>query len=72
MLVISRRVGERVKIGPDVWVMVTKADDGCARIAIDAPRNLKIVREELLVKAKAAFAGQVPPAAAVDDRKVTA
>ena len=53
MLVISRRVGERVKIGPNVWVMVTKVGDGVARLAIDAPRHLTIAREELLVRAQA-------------------
>jgi len=53
MLVISRRVGERVKIGPNIWVMVTRIEDGCVRIAIDAPRHLSIVREELIVRAKA-------------------
>lgn len=51
MLVISRRVGERVKIGPGIWVMVTRIEDGCVRLAIDAPRHLTIVREELLMKA---------------------
>ena len=54
MLVISRRVGERVKIGPDIWVMVTRIEDGCVRIAIDAPRHMTIVREELLARKEAA------------------
>jgi carbon storage regulator len=53
MLVISRRVGERVRIGPNIWVMVTRIEEGAVRIAIDAPRHLNIVREELLVRAKA-------------------
>lgn len=51
MLVISRRVGERVKIGPNVWVMVTRVDGDTARLAITAPRHMTIAREELLVKA---------------------
>ena len=53
MLVISRRVGERVKIGPNIWVMVTRIEDGSVRIAVDAPRHLNIVREELLIRAQA-------------------
>lgn len=53
MLVISRKIGERVKIGPNIWVMVTRIDDGSVRIAIDAPRHLTIVREELLIRAEA-------------------
>jgi carbon storage regulator CsrA len=54
MLVISRRVGERVKIGPNIWVMVTRTDGDTARLAITAPRHLTIVREELLAKKEAA------------------
>ncbi len=54
MLVISRRVGERVKIGPNIWVMVTRTDGDTARLAITAPRHMTIVREELLAKKEAA------------------
>ena len=53
MLVVSRRVGERLKIGPNIWVMVTRICDGTVRIAIDAPRHLTIVREELITKGDA-------------------
>jgi carbon storage regulator len=52
MLVITRRVDERVKIGPDIWVMVTRVADGAVRLAIDAPSHVAVLREELLVKAK--------------------
>lgn len=48
MLVISRRVGETVRIGPDIEVMVTRIRDGAARIAIKAPDDVVIVRGELL------------------------
>lgn len=51
MLVISRRIGERVRIGPNVWVMVTRIEDGSVRLAIDAPRHITIAREELIVHA---------------------
>jgi carbon storage regulator len=50
MLVISRRVGDRVRIGPNIWVMVTRIDKGSVRIAIDAPRHLVIEREELVMR----------------------
>lgn len=48
-LIITRRVGERVRIGPDIWVTVTQAADGKARLAIDAPQSVIIDREELLL-----------------------
>ena len=53
MLVISRRVGERVKIGPNIWVKVICIKGGSVRIAFDTPRHLNIVREELLIRAQA-------------------
>jgi carbon storage regulator len=47
MLVVSRRTGETVQIGPDIEVMVTRVKDGVARIAIKAPDDIVIVRGEL-------------------------
>ena len=51
MLVISRRVGEAVHIGNDVVLRVTRLDhDGNVRLAIDAPREVRILREELVLR----------------------
>lgn len=48
MLVITRRRGEKVQIGPDIEVMVTRVADGAVRLAIKAPQDVKVVRTELL------------------------
>lgn len=50
MLVLSRKVGESVKIG-DAVVTIVRIDDGRIRIGIDAPPNVKILRTELPVLA---------------------
>lgn len=47
MLVLSRKPGERLKIGMDVWVTVVEMRRGHVRIGIDAPDSVKILREEL-------------------------
>jgi len=47
-LVLSRKVGERVKIGKDVWVEVVQIERNQVKIAFNAPRETHIVREELL------------------------
>jgi len=47
VLVITRKRGEKVQIGPDIEVMVTKVSDGQVRLAIKAPETTKIVRTEL-------------------------
>ena len=48
MLVLFRCVGESIYIGDDVKVKVNEVGPGWARLAIDAPKSISIVREELL------------------------
>ncbi|MGM0645615.1 MAG: carbon storage regulator CsrA [Thermodesulfobacteriota bacterium] len=47
MLVITRKVGEGFVIGDDVVVQVLSEQDGRVRIGIEAPRELKIYRQEV-------------------------
>ena len=47
MLVLSRRVGQRLLIGEDIVLQVTHIGPESVRIAIDAPRDVKVLREEL-------------------------
>jgi carbon storage regulator len=46
-LVITRRRGETVRIGPDITVEVVQIRGRAARIAITAPRAITILRTEL-------------------------
>jgi carbon storage regulator len=48
MLVIMRRVGEGVLIGPDVRVVINGAHGDQVSLAISAPRNIRILRPEAL------------------------
>lgn len=57
MLVLSRKPGERIHIGPDVKITVIRIGPNSVRIGIDAPGHLNIVREELLTGDHAALAG---------------
>ena len=47
MLVLSRKLGERFQVGPDVTITVVKVDRNTVRIGIEAPRDTIIQREEL-------------------------
>ena len=47
MLVVSRKVGERILIGENVVVTVVKVGNGGVRIGIEAPREMAVIREEL-------------------------
>jgi carbon storage regulator len=47
MLVLSRKVGERVWIGDKISVTIVRVAQGVVRVGIDAPEEMPIVREEL-------------------------
>ena len=47
MLVLSRKVGERIRIGDEVTVTVVRISGGGVRLGIEAPAELSIIREEL-------------------------
>jgi len=47
MLVLSRKIGERIWIGNDISVTVVRVSGGGVRLGIEAPENLPVVREEL-------------------------
>ncbi|HJQ78833.1 MAG TPA: carbon storage regulator [Lacipirellulaceae bacterium] len=47
MLVLSRKIGERILIGDKIAITVVKIGHGGVRIGIEAPTELAVVREEL-------------------------
>lgn len=53
MLVLSRKVGERIHIGGDVFVEVRRVAGNRVTLAVNAPKNVRILRGELLEAAKA-------------------
>lgn len=47
MLILTRRNGESLKIGDEVTVTVLEIKGNQVRIAIDAPREISVHREEV-------------------------
>ena len=47
MLVLSRKVGEKILIGDNISVTVVRVAQGTVRIGVEAPEDLPIVREEI-------------------------
>ena len=47
MLTLTRKVGEVIRIGDDVQIVVKEIRKNQVRIGIIAPRNVKIFREEV-------------------------
>lgn len=47
-LTLSRKVGERILVGDRITITVVRIGPNNVRLGIDAPRDMNIVREELL------------------------
>lgn len=63
MLVLSRKEGERIVIGDNITLVISKVNGNRVTIGIEAPRDVKIVRGELEVAATGAEVETRPLAA---------
>jgi len=59
MLVLSRRVGETIKIGDDISFTVLNISGNQVRLGLDAPKDVNIVRSELIQRDKARDHGHI-------------
>ncbi|MFQ5345668.1 MAG: carbon storage regulator CsrA [Mariprofundus sp.] len=48
MLILTRKKGEAIAIGDNIQIQVLNVKGGQVRIGIDAPREIKVNREECL------------------------
>ena len=48
MLVLTRKLMEKLYIGDDICVTVVRLDSGQVRLGIEAPREVAVVRAELV------------------------
>jgi carbon storage regulator len=48
MLVLSRKLGEKICIGENICITVVDIDRGKIRLGIEAPREVPVFRQELL------------------------
>ena len=47
MLILSRRVGESIVIGQDIYLTILGSKDGQIRLGFDAPESMPINRDEI-------------------------
>jgi carbon storage regulator len=52
MLVLSRKLGEKIVIGDNICITVVDVDRGKIRLGIEAPRSVPVFRQELLADNK--------------------
>jgi carbon storage regulator len=63
MLNITRRRGERIVVGDDIFVSVIEVSGQIVRLGIEAPRSVRVYREELWLEIKAQNEAAVQAAA---------
>ena len=67
MLVLSRKLEETILIGDDIKVTVARIERDHVRLRIEAPREIPILREELLNRpARQDEGAPIPPNPAPD------
>jgi len=54
MLILTRRIGEKLLIGDDIEVVVLDVNRNQVKVGIKAPRDLTVLREELYIRDKRA------------------
>lgn len=67
MLVLTRRLGERIVIGDSITVTVVDIKGDTIRLGIDAPRDVRVQRLEVLEQ----IAAETAEAAAAADSQET-
>ncbi len=50
MLVLTRKVGEQINIGDEIFVRVIEVNRGNVKIGIGAPKSVSIYRQEVYEK----------------------
>jgi carbon storage regulator len=66
MLVLTRKIGESLAINDDIRITVLEVKGKTVRLGIEAPADVKVYRQEILVKIleenkQAAAAGKFDP-----------
>lgn len=68
MLVLTRKLMERIYIGDEICVTVVRLESGQVRLGIDAPRHIAVVRGELTPHREPRSATPEPPATPLSPR----
>ncbi len=54
MLVLARKIGEKIIVNDNIEIIVLDANQNTVRIGINAPQNVSVYREELYKEIKSA------------------
>ena len=63
MLVLTRKVGERIQLGDNITVTLVKIHGNTVRLGIEAPPEMSVARQELIQRLTDREASAPEPAA---------
>ena len=52
MLVLSRKVGQSIVVNDNIEVSILEIGEGSIKIGINAPKNVKVLRKEIIAEVK--------------------
>ncbi|SHE36062.1 carbon storage regulator [Caloramator proteoclasticus] len=52
MLILTRKVGEKILIGENIEITILENNQGNIKIGIEAPKDVRVVRYELIEEVK--------------------
>jgi carbon storage regulator CsrA len=52
MLVLARKLDESIVIGDNIIVKIVSIENGVVKLGIDAPKEISIIRDELIQEVK--------------------
>jgi carbon storage regulator len=59
MLVLTRRIGEKLNIGDDIEVVIAGIKGNQVKVCITAPRDIEVHRHEVYLRMKAEKEGKI-------------
>lgn len=62
MLILTRRVGEMIKVGNDITVCILGVKGNQVRVGVEAPKEVEVHREEIYQRIRQERAGTLPTA----------
>ena len=68
MLILSRRVAERIKIADNIYIEIVSVKGKCVTIGIEAPRDISIQLDRTIHKKTISKASQEREAVSAQDR----
>ena len=62
MLVLTRKLNEKIRVGDDIIVTIIQIDKGSVKIGFEAPENVAIYRNEVYekIQSQAGSDGETP------------